>query len=111
MAEAIRFHLDEHVPKAVAAGLRSHGIDVTTAAEAGLLSAEDRQHLAFAASQARVLVTHDRHFLKHAASGTAHAGIAYCHQEKYAVGELLQALLLLHACSTADDMRARVEYL
>jgi uncharacterized protein with PIN domain len=111
MAEALRFHLDEHVPKAVATGLRSHGIDVTTAADAGLLSAKDHEHLAFAASQSRILVTHDRHFLRHAASGVVHAGVAYCHQEKYAVGAMLQALLLLHACSTADEMWNRVEYL
>jgi len=30
MPRTIRFHLDEHVPHAVADGLRIHGIDVTT---------------------------------------------------------------------------------
>ena len=75
MAESLRFHLDEHVPKAVATGLRSHGIDVTTAADAGLLSAKDQEHLDFAASQLRVLVTHDKHCLRHAASGVVHTGI------------------------------------
>lgn len=111
MAEAIRFHLDEHVPIAVAAGLQSHGIDVATASEAGLLSADDLEHMAFALRESRVILTHDRHFLQHAAAGVAHAGIAYCHQNKYSVGALVQALLLLRACYTADEMRNRVEYL
>ena len=85
MAEAIRFHLDEHVPSAIAAGLRSYGVDVATASDAGLLSADDRENMATALRGNRVIVTHDRHFLRHAASGVEHAGIAYCHQDKYGV--------------------------
>ena len=111
MAGAIRFHLDEHVTGAVRAGLRSHGIDVVTASDAGLLSADDLEHMAFALSQGRVIVTHDRHFLRHAAAGVKHAGIAYCQQGKYTVGGLLQSLLLLHACCSAEEMQGRVEYL
>ena len=34
MTVMIRFHLDEHVPTAVALGLRRRGIDVTTPADA-----------------------------------------------------------------------------
>jgi len=37
----IRFLTDEHVPKAVAKGLRERGIDAVTATEAGTLGAED----------------------------------------------------------------------
>ena len=33
MPRTIRFHLDEHSPKAVAEGLRRRGIDTTMAAE------------------------------------------------------------------------------
>ena len=36
MARTMRFHLDEHVPHAIAEGLRRRGIDVTTTVEAGL---------------------------------------------------------------------------
>ncbi len=36
-----KFHLDEHVSSALAAALRMHGFDVSTAADAGLLEAED----------------------------------------------------------------------
>ena len=58
----LRFHLDENVPTAVARGLRARGIDLTTADEAGLLSAEDEVHLAIATTAGRVVVTHDEDF-------------------------------------------------
>jgi hypothetical protein len=51
MPRTIRFHLDEHCSHAIAAGLRRHGIDVTTATEAGLLHAPDETHMAYALPQ------------------------------------------------------------
>jgi hypothetical protein len=39
MPQTICFHLDENCTKAIAWGLRRHGIDVTTTPEAGLLGA------------------------------------------------------------------------
>jgi len=51
----MRFHLDEHVAYAIAAGLRRRGIDVTTASDAGLLETPDEQHLAFALQEGRSL--------------------------------------------------------
>jgi hypothetical protein len=44
----IRFHLDEHIHSGVLAGIRAHGIDVTSTDEAGLDGADDSQHIAFA---------------------------------------------------------------
>ena len=41
MPQTIRFHLDENCDPRIAAGLRALGVDVTTAAEAGLLQASD----------------------------------------------------------------------
>ena len=107
----LRFHLDEHLPFAVANGLRQHGIDVTTSADADLLNANDDAQLAFAMNEGRVIVTHDHDFLRLHAAGIAHSGVAYCHQDKYSVGELLSLLLLMNACYMAVDMSGRVEYL
>ncbi len=106
----IRFHLDESVAPAVAVGLLSHGIDVTTTQEAGLLGSTDEAQIAFALSERRVLVSHDDDFLM-IAQGREHGGVCYCHQQKYAIGDLLRMLLLVHACCTADDMRGHVEFL
>ena len=48
LAERIKFYMDEHVPRAVTAGLRRRGVDALTAQEAGKLEANDEKHLAFA---------------------------------------------------------------
>ena len=107
----IRFHLDEHVSEAVARGLRMRGIDVTTSIDAGLLASSDEEQLVFGVSQQRVMVTHDDDFLGLHAAGVKHAGICYCHPEKYNVGQVLRALLLVYDCLTNEDMVGHVEYL
>lgn len=107
----IRFHLDEHIHQGIAVGLRARGIDVTTPVDANLLGAGDAEHMAFALQDNRVVVTHDDDYLALHAEGVSSAGIAYCHRLKYSVGGLLQALLLVHACYTAEEMLNRVEHL
>ena len=77
MPNEIRYHLDENVHGAVANGLRLRGIDVTTASDAALLGASDAEHVAFARSQGRVIVTHDDDFLRLHAESIEHAGIVY----------------------------------
>lgn len=42
----MRSTLDEHYGPAIVLGLRRHGIEVTTEAEAGLLRAADEEHVA-----------------------------------------------------------------
>lgn len=108
---AIRFHLDEHLHPGLAVGLRAQGIDVSTTIEAGALGADDPQQLAHATAEDRVFVTHDDDFTKLHAAGKSHAGICYCHQTKYSVGELLNMLLLVHGCMSAEEMRGHLEFL
>ena len=62
MADRIRFYMDEHVPRAVTAGLRRRGVDVMTAQEAGLHPAADEKHLAFVLQEGRVIFTQDAAF-------------------------------------------------
>ncbi len=107
----IRYHLDEHVDPAVAAGLRQRGVDVTTTVEAGLARASDEDQLAFAAAQGRVFVTRDRHFLVLDSEGIRHAGIAFWHSKRRNVGQLVLDLVLLWRAVNAEEMRERVEYL
>ena len=107
----MRFHLDEHVSTALAAALRLHGYDVTTAAEAELLEADDEVHIEHALRKDRVIITHDRDYLLLDARGTLHAGVGYCHQQKYSVGDLLTMRFLLDECYTEEEMHCRVEYL
>lgn len=107
----IRFHLDENAHGEIADGLRRRGIDVTTAADAGLLNATDDAHLAFARSRARVVFTHDPDFLRLHAAGMPHAGIAFCHVQKYTLGGLVNALTALWRRRTAEEMHNHVEFL
>ena len=61
---SVAFHLDEHIPPALADALRSRDIDVTTTAAVTLTGAADRDHLAFAANAGRVVITQDADFLR-----------------------------------------------
>jgi hypothetical protein len=107
----VRFHLDEHVPRAIAAALRARGIDVTTTSDAGLGGADDDEHVAFGLANGRVVFTHDDDFLALQSRSVEHAGIAYCHQDARTIGEIVAGLVLIHACMTAEEMRGRVEFL
>ena len=94
MAEP-RFYTDEHISKAVVAALRTNGVDVLTVPEARTMGASDEEHLQRATGDGRVLVTQDRDFLRLAAAGMHHAGIAYVTQNR-TVGELVRGLMLIH---------------
>ena len=107
----IRYHLDESVSHAVAIGLQSRGIDVTTAADANLIGARDEAHLEFARNDGRVAVSHDSDFLRLAAAGAGHAGIAYCHQRNRTVGQIIAALVRLWRARSAEDISGQVVYL
>jgi len=107
----ILYHLDEHVPRAIADGLRRRGIDASTTVEAGLRSATDEAHLAYARAQGRVMVTCDRDFLVLASRGQSHAGIVYYPYGRYPVGEVIRRLVRLWEQHSAEDMLNRVEFL
>jgi predicted nuclease of predicted toxin-antitoxin system len=111
MPPAVRFHLDENVDPAVAAGLRHRGVDVTTAADAGLRGASDMAHLSFAERESRVLVTHDHGFLQLHRKGARHAGIVYCHQQRRSVGSIIRSLELIWLLVEPERMQNGVEFI
>jgi Domain of unknown function (DUF5615) len=105
------FHLDESVEHAVAKGLTLRGIDATTTTDAGLLGVPDREQLEHAIQAGRVLVTHDRDFLRLAAATPDHAGIAYCPSAHRSIGQIVLRLVNLWRTMSPSEMRGRVEYL
>jgi predicted nuclease of predicted toxin-antitoxin system len=109
--EPIRFFFGQHIPFAVANGLRQRGIDVLTAQEAGRCGLPDTDQLQFATAQGRVMVTFDRDYLLLDASSVSHAGIAWCLANKYSIGQLISALLLVHSVLSCDEMRNPMEFL
>jgi predicted nuclease of predicted toxin-antitoxin system len=111
MPRTIRYHLDEHCPHAISIGLRRHGIDVTTAADAGLLRASDERHVAFALAEGRVIFTEDDDYLTLNSRGVPHAGITYCHQQTRSIGEIINSLVLIWEVYDPPEMANRIEYL
>jgi hypothetical protein len=106
----IRYHLDEHMPHAVAEGLRRLGVDATTSSDGDLLGASDSGQMAFAAAEGRVLVTRDRDHLALAKAGADHAGIAFWPAKRKDAGRLVRDLARLHAAITAEEMVGRIEF-
>ncbi len=111
MPPTLRFHLDENVDPAVAGGLRRRGIDVTTSAEAELLTASDELQLAAARLGGRVVVTHDADFLRLHGRGVHHAGIVFIPKGLRTVGEAVRGLVILAECLTAAEMADHLEFL
>jgi len=107
----IRYHLDEHVPNAVAKGLRRFGIDVTTPRDADLLEADDRVHLEYARKSARVMVTYDADYVILHRRNVEHAGIVYVPQRSRSIGHIIEVLYLLYELALSDEMINRLEYL
>ena len=111
MPQTIQFHLDEHIHGAIADGLRRRGIDVTTTAEAQLISGSDDAQLSFARNANRVLVTSDADFLRLHANSQAHAGIVYSRNQSRSIREMLAMLVLIWEQLSAEEMRSRVEFI
>ena len=79
----MKFYLDEYLSPKIAEGLRSKGIDVVSAHEAGNIQLSDPEQLSYATHERRCLVTRNaRHFLLLARDAIQqqkpHAGILLC---------------------------------
>ncbi len=111
MPRTIRFHLDENCDSAIAAGLRLHGIDVSTTPEAGLLQASDDQQLGYTLAENRVIVTQDTDILRVAAAGQEHPGIVFYNSQSRTIGQVINGVRLIWEVFEPEDMRNHVEYL
>jgi len=111
MPRTIRFHLDENCDPAIAHGLRRRGIDATTAADVGLLSADDAGHVAFAKAEGRLIFTQDADFLRIYAAGVEHAGIAFVAQDRLAIGEVIRRLILIWEVYEPLELYGMAEFL
>ena len=108
---ALRYFLDENVPTEIARQLRLSGIDATSARDLGRLGLDDPDHLHYATRQGCVLCTHDQDFLRLAAEGVDHAGIAFAPQDRASIGGWVRNLRALHARFDAEQARNQVFFL
>jgi hypothetical protein len=110
-------YLDEDsMDQALVRALRSRGIDVLTAREAGMIERSDSDHLEYATARGRVLCTSNiAHFCalheQGLREGRSHAGLVMIPQQRYPLGELLRRLHHICAALSQQDITDRVEFL
>ena len=97
-------------------GLRSRGIDLLTALDAGMIRRADEEHLSLATARGRVLYSFnvaDFHEIHTAwtAQGRPHSGTILAQQKRYSIGEQIRRLVHLIGSLTAEAMRNREEFL
>jgi hypothetical protein len=113
----LRFHLDEDAEShALVQALRSRGVDVSTTGEAGLTELSDPDQLAWSTRERRALLTYNaadfcQLHAQFSQSGQNHGGIVIAEQQRHPVGEMMRRILRLRATLSAEDMRARLEFL
>ncbi|MBX3059496.1 MAG: DUF5615 family PIN-like protein [Anaerolineae bacterium] len=110
----IELYLDEDVHVVIADLLRGRGFSAITAREAGQLAKSDEEQLAYAISQRRTLLTHNRHDFEalasaYASEGKTHYGIILAvRNPPY---EVVRRLMRLLNHVTADEMQNQVRYI
>jgi hypothetical protein len=113
--EPIQLYLDEDtISRSLIRALRSRAVDLVTASESGLVSVPDEEHLAYAASLGRSVLTFNvRDFARlhkqYVAAGRHHAGIIV--SDQVPVGVILRRLLRLMNVRSSTDMRDDLVYL
>ena len=83
---------------------------------AGMRQREDAEHLAYATAQNRVLYGFNvgdfyRLHTELLAQNKSHAGIVLAKQQHCSVGEQMRQLIKLIATKSAEEMRAKIEFL
>lgn len=112
---SVILYCDVHVRRAVAEGLRLHGVNILTAQEDGAAEMDDPQLLDRAMTLGRVIFTQDEDFLIEARrrqeTGEPFAGVVYAHQLNVTIGQCVADLELIAKVYEPGDMANRVEYL
>jgi predicted nuclease of predicted toxin-antitoxin system len=109
-----RLYLNENIPPRLAGQLRGYGFDVVSSQEAQMLSQDDEQQMAWAASEQRAIVTFNfADFVvlheKYLQGGRDHFGIVLSTEEK--IGILLRRLLRLLKTVSADELKSQLRWL
>jgi hypothetical protein len=113
----IEIYIDEDAMDSdLVAALRSRGVTVIAALDAGLADKSDGEQLAFATERACVLYTFNvsdfyRLHTQWVSAGREHAGMILAPQQRLSVGEQLRRILRLRATTTPVNMRNQVEFL
>lgn len=112
-----RFATDEDFNNRILRGLlrRRPGLDIVRAQDAGLGGRSDAEVLEWAASEGRVLFTHDvttmkRYVDERVAAGLPMPGVFEVNQ-RAAIGQTIEDILLLAECSLEGEWEGQVRFL
>ena len=112
---ALPFFLDQHVPRAIALGLRLRGVDVVTAAEVGAAELDDSALMDRASELGRILVTFDDDLLAEAnrrqQGNLAFSGLVFAHPLRVPIGVCVRDLELIAKSGAPDAVRDSVLFL
>jgi len=112
---ALQFFFDQHVPRAIALGLRLRGVDVVTAAEDGAAELDDPALMDRASDLGRVLVSFDSDLLAEAnrrqQTNRHFFGFVFAHPLRVPVGVCVNDLELIAKLGTPEEVRNSVLYL
>ena len=111
----VALYMDEHVHRAITAGLRLRGVDVLTAQEDNRRHAPDNVLLDRATELRRVLFTQDEDLLAEAnhrqQERIPFAGVVYGHQMHVTISVCVSDLEVIAKAANPEDLANRVEYL
>lgn len=110
----IELYLDEDVHILIADLLKGRGFSATTARDAGQLQKTDEEQLAYAVSQQKTLLTHNRHDFEalgreYASADKTHYGIILA--VRYPPYEVVRRLMRFLNHVTADEMQNQIRYI
>ena len=112
---AIGFYLDQHVPRAIATGLRMRGVNVLTTQEDGTESFADSDLLDRASELGLVLFTFDDDLLVEASNrqkvNRSFRGLVYIHLQDVSVGNCINDLEIIAKAGEPKDLENFVIYL
>src|SRR5438874_898836 len=113
----LRLLADENFNGDIVRGLllRQPGLDVVRVQDIDLPRADDPSVLAWAADNNRIILTHDRatmpdYAYERLAAGEAMSGV-FVLEDRYPVGQAIQEILLVVACSEQAEWNGRVVHL
>jgi len=107
---------DEHIDPDLVRGLlaRRADLDIIRVHDIGLLGAEDRDILARAAENNRILITHDRNTMAGFAYDRVRGGEpmpgVFVVDDRLPLGKAIEELLILAVCSLPDEWADQVIY-
>jgi predicted nuclease of predicted toxin-antitoxin system len=98
----VKYFLDTHIHKVVAAQLRNRGVDVLRCQDIAMENAKDQELLEYAANHDYVIVTNDQGFAglhtEWLNAGREHNGIFIITHDKDNIGMVVDGLFFWYQC-------------